>query len=85
MRRPMGLAVVAAAMVLSSWLFAQEGHPLKGTWHGSWGLNATERTPVTLVMDWDGASITGIKVIAQIGHLPGLSSCTLACSGIGHV
>jgi len=45
---------------LSCVLTAQEGHPLRGTWHGSWGVNATERTPVTLVMDWDGANITGI-------------------------
>jgi len=47
-------------MLFSPWLIAQEGHPLKGTWHGSWGVNATERTPVTLVMDWDGKSVTGI-------------------------
>ena len=64
MRRSMRLGVVAAAMLLSPLLsyvlVAQEGHPLKGTWHGSWGVNAAERTPVTLVMDWDGASVTGI-------------------------
>ena len=41
-------------------LFAQEGHPLRGTWHGSWGGNEKERTPVTLVMDWDGDNVTGI-------------------------
>jgi len=41
-------------------LFAQEGHPLRGTWHGSWGPNAKERTTVTLVMDWDGKNVTGI-------------------------
>jgi hypothetical protein len=47
-------------VLLSPWLTGQEGHPLKGTWHGSWGVNAAERTPVTLVMDWDGMSVTGI-------------------------
>ena len=52
--------VVVAGMLASAWLIAQEGHPLKGTWHGSWGVNAAERTPVTLVMDWDGSSVTGI-------------------------
>jgi hypothetical protein len=46
--------------LLSCVLNAQEGHPLRGTWHGSWGVNAAERTPVTLVMDWDGSTITGI-------------------------
>jgi hypothetical protein len=56
----MKFAAVAVAMLLSSVLVAQEGHPLRGTWHGSWGVNAAERTPVTLVLDWDGANITGI-------------------------
>ena len=40
--------------------FAQEGHPLTGTWHGSWGPNATQRTDVTFIMDWDGKTVTGI-------------------------
>ena len=39
---------------------AQEGHPLAGTWHGSWGPNPTERTDVTFVMEWDGKGIGGI-------------------------
>lgn len=33
---------------------------MRGTWHGSWGPNGQERTPVTLVMDWDGKDVTGI-------------------------
>lgn len=45
---------------LCSGLLAQEGHPFRGTWHGSWGVDEKERTPVTLVMDWDGKDITGI-------------------------
>jgi hypothetical protein len=60
MRRSIRLGAIGAALLLSPWLVAQEGHPLKGTWHGTWGVNATERTPVTLVMDWDGATVTGI-------------------------
>jgi len=39
---------------------AQEGHPLTGTWHGSWGPTATQRTDITFVMKWDGKNITGI-------------------------
>lgn len=39
---------------------AQEGHPLTGTWHGSWGPTAAERTDLTFVMEWDGKNITGI-------------------------
>jgi hypothetical protein len=41
-------------------LSAQEGHPLAGTWHGTWGPNATERHDVTLVLDYDGKAIVGM-------------------------
>jgi len=44
-------------MVVSA--FAQEGHPLKGTWLGDWGPNKNDRNQVTIVMDWDGKQITG--------------------------
>ena len=39
---------------------AQEGHPLTGTWAGDWGPTPTERTRVTVVMNWDGKSVTGM-------------------------
>jgi hypothetical protein len=39
---------------------AQEGHPLVGTWHGTWGPSATDRHDVTLVLEFDGKAITGI-------------------------
>ena len=38
---------------------AQEGHPLVGSWHGTWGPTPTHRNDVTVVMDWDGKNITG--------------------------
>jgi hypothetical protein len=44
-------------MVISA--YAQEGHPLKGTWLGDWGPNKNDRNQVTIVMDWDGKQITG--------------------------
>ncbi len=40
--------------------FAQEGHPLKGTWSGDWGSSADNRTHLTFVMNWDGKNVTGI-------------------------
>src|SRR2546425_9713681 len=40
--------------------FAQEGHPLKGTWLGDWGPNKTFCHQVTIVFDWDGKNITGL-------------------------
>jgi hypothetical protein len=40
---------------------AQEGHPLTGTWAGDWGAaDATRRTHLTVVMNWDGKTITGL-------------------------
>jgi hypothetical protein len=56
----MKLRIFAILSVLCAGLLAQEGHPLKGTWHGTWGPDATNRTSVTLVMDWDGKNVTGI-------------------------
>ncbi len=38
---------------------AQEGHPLTGTWSGDWGPSATSRTHITMVMAWDGKTVTG--------------------------
>jgi len=39
--------------------FAQQGHPLTGTWNGDFGANPTQRTPVTIVMTWDGKEVKG--------------------------
>jgi hypothetical protein len=41
-------------------VFAQQGHPLTGTWSGDWGASPTQRTQVTFVMNWDGKNVTGI-------------------------
>ena len=38
---------------------AQEGHPLTGTWSGDWGPGATQRTHITMVMTWDGKTVSG--------------------------
>ena len=51
------------AITFSLFLFAalaQEGHPLVGSWHGTWGPTPTHRNDVTVVMDWDGKNITGL-------------------------
>lgn len=53
------LRYLAVCVVLATPLAAQEGHPLVGTWRGSWG-SATQRADVTFVMEWDGKSATGL-------------------------
>jgi hypothetical protein len=39
---------------------AQEGHPLKGSWLGTWAENAVHGNNVLLILDWDGEKITGM-------------------------
>jgi hypothetical protein len=50
---------VFAILLLSVLAFAQEGHPMTGTWYGDWGPAATQRNELTVVMAWDGKNITG--------------------------
>jgi hypothetical protein len=49
-----------ALLVLAAMAFAQQGHPLTGTWNGDWGLSSTQRTQITFVLNWDGKNVTGI-------------------------
>ena len=39
---------------------AQEGHPLKGSWIGSWTGNKAHGDDVLFVINWDGKAITGM-------------------------
>ena len=53
------LAALAVCMIVAAPAFAQEGHPLKGSWLGTWAGNKVHGNDVLLVMTWDGKSITG--------------------------
>jgi hypothetical protein len=44
---------------LFSFAFAQEGHPIKGSWIGEWEGN-TMGDSLLMVMNWDGKAITGV-------------------------
>lgn len=48
-----------AGLVIAVAGFAQEGHPLTGTWYGDWGPNATARNHLTIEMQWTGKEVTG--------------------------
>ena len=52
------LAVACALLAVS--LYAQEGHPLTGTWAGDWGAPGGPLTHITVVMHWDGKAVTGL-------------------------
>ncbi len=60
MRRRTWLGLAVAAAAVAAVALAQQGHPLTGTWSGDWGPTATERHQVTLVMSWDGKSVSGL-------------------------
>src|SRR5215470_11822858 len=60
-RRPEGLhyavcawMAIAACLLPCRVTFAQEGHPLTGTWVGDVG-----QRHVTIVLEWDGKNVTG--------------------------
>jgi hypothetical protein len=50
-----GLLVVLVAALP---IFAQEGHPLTGSWHGAW-TPAGKRTPIMIYMKYDGKNVVG--------------------------
>jgi hypothetical protein len=52
------LARIAAA-ALSTLAFAQEGHPLTGTWHGEWTPAPGQHTRIVMFMKWDTKNIVG--------------------------
>lgn len=54
------LAVLVASLSSGTLSFAQEGHPLKGSWLGTWGPAKTHSNDIVLVLDWDGKTITGM-------------------------
>jgi hypothetical protein len=40
--------------------FAQQGHPLTGTWNGDWGTAPEQRAQITIVMTWDGKEVKAV-------------------------
>ena len=52
-------ALLAAVTLLAMPAVAQEGHPLKGSWLGTWTGNKIHGNDVLLVITWDGKNMTG--------------------------
>jgi hypothetical protein len=53
------MLVLAVATGLAGLVWAQEGHPMTGTWHGTWKASATESKPVVFFLRWDNKNIVG--------------------------
>jgi hypothetical protein len=54
------MALSLASLAGSTPARAQEGHPLKGSWIGTWTGNKTHGNDVVVVMNWDGKAISGM-------------------------
>ena len=54
------LALSLACLAAAPPAVAQEGHPLKGSWIGTWAGNKIHGADVVVVLNWDGKSITGM-------------------------
>ena len=56
-RNAIPLILAAAFLMLPA--FAQEGHPLTGTWHGEWSPMPGQQARIVIFMKWDSKNITG--------------------------
>ncbi len=71
--------VLSVACLLVVTVTAQEGHPLKGSWLGTWGPSKVHSNEIVLVMNWDGKAITGM-INPGIDNIP-IKNATLNPEG----
>jgi len=48
---------VISGIAVEAW--AQEGHPLTGSWHGEWHPAAGQKIPIFIYMKWNSKAIEG--------------------------
>lgn len=60
MKRVQFLAAIAAVALFGLTALAQEGHPLVGTWHGTWSAPAGQNNHIVMALKWDTKNVTGI-------------------------
>jgi hypothetical protein len=58
-RRSILLLGLFAVTGIAAALWAQEGHPLTGSWHGEWHPTAGQKIPVLIYMKWNSKTIEG--------------------------
>jgi hypothetical protein len=51
--------LLVASLASTAPAIAQEGHPLKGSWVGTWGPSKLHDNDLLLVLTWDGKAVTG--------------------------
>src|SRR5688572_277295 len=58
--RSLIVLVTLSVVCLSAPAIAQEGHPLKGSWLGTWGPSKIHSNDILIIMNWDGKTISGM-------------------------
>jgi hypothetical protein len=53
------LALSLGCLGYAASVAAQEGHPLKGSWIGTWGPSQNHSNDIILILSWDGKAISG--------------------------
>lgn len=51
--------LAVALAILSTTTYAQQGHPLTGTWSGDIDMDG-QKQHITIVMNWDGKAVSGL-------------------------
>jgi len=59
MRRIKLAVLVCAAAFFAIAAFAQEGHPLTGTWHGEWTSAGGQKARIVMALKWDTQNVVG--------------------------
>ena len=59
LRRVLLSTAVLAGFLLGTGLWAQEGHPLAGTWHGEFHPATGPPAKLVMYMHWDGSNVVG--------------------------
>ena len=54
-----GVVCLLVALTLPAPATSQEGHPMAGTWIGTWGPSQTVRHRVVIEMTWTGKTLAG--------------------------
>src|ERR1051325_6654226 len=58
--RVLKITSIIAVFAIAFPVFAQLGHPLKGSWSGEWWVKKGEENRVLLDFDWDGKALKGV-------------------------
>ena len=69
--------LLVASFASTAPAIAQEGHPLKGSWVGTWGPSKLHDNDLLVVLNWDGKAVSYI----MDGKIDGLAFRNRTISG----